>query len=212
MDVIKIEGLGKSHGEFHLEPFDLRVEPGAILTVLGHPNSGKTTLLRLLWGFERPDKGRVEVFGMQPHLEQVRVRARAGYAGQDIWYYPELTAGAVLEFIGAFYPNWNQSYALDLLKQFNVTDWHLVGELSKSSWRQLNLVAALGHRPSLLILDEPMAWLDDKMRGQVVRFLKKLARENKVTIVVSSPISDDLDQIGDGTLVLSHGHVMESAY
>jgi ABC-2 type transport system ATP-binding protein len=212
MDVIKIEGLERSYGEFRLGPFDLRVEPGAILTVTGHPRGGKTTLLRLLWGFERPTKGRVEVFGMQPHLEQIRVRSRAGYAGDHTWYYPELTTEAFLEFIGAFHENWDQGYALELLKDFHISNWHQISEISHQDRRRLGVIAALGHRPSLVILDQPAAGLDDKMRKHLIRVLKKLAREDKVTFVVSTHISDDLDQIGDGTLVLNHGHVMESTY
>jgi ABC-2 type transport system ATP-binding protein len=74
------------------------------------------------------------------------------------------------------------------------------------------VVAALGHHPSLVILDQPAAGLDDKMRKHMIRLLKKLAQEEKVTVVVSTNIADDLDQIGDGTLVLNHGNVMESTY
>ena len=212
MDIIKIEGLEKSYGEFHLGPFDLRVEPGAILGVLGHPGAGKTSLLRLLWGFERPDRGRVEIFGMQPHLEQLQVRLRAGYAAEFTWYYPELTIEQFLSFIGSFYETWDTDYAQTLLKQFRLTWWYKISELSLPERRQLALVAAMGHRPSLLILDQPTAGLDEETRSKVLNFLRKLAREDKATLVISSHISDDLDQITDGALILNHGHVMESTY
>jgi len=212
MDIVKIEGLEKSHGEFRLGPFDLRVEPGAILGILGHPGAGKTTLLRLLWGFQRPDRGRVEIFGLQPHLEQLKVRVRAGYAAEFTWYYPELTIEQFLNFIGSFYDTWDNTYVQTLLKQFRLTWWYKVNELSLQERRKLALIAAMGHRPSLLILDQPTAGLDEETRTQVLKFLRKLAREDKATLVISSHITDDLDQITDGVLTLSHGHVLESTF
>src|SRR5436190_3024331 len=120
MDVIKIEGLQKSLDSFHLGPFDLRVEPGAIVGVIGNKDAGKTTLLRLLWGFARPDRGLVEVFGMKPHLEQMEIRIRAGYVAEHTWYYPELSAAHFLQFIGNFYPKWDETWTDFLLKSFDL--------------------------------------------------------------------------------------------
>jgi ABC-2 type transport system ATP-binding protein len=210
MDIVKIEGLEKSYGDFRLGPFDLRVEAGAILGILGHPGAGKTTLLRMLWGFDRPDKGRVEIFGVQPHLNQLHVRTKAGYAAEFTWYYPELTVEHFLNFIATFYDNWDEAYIRALLKQFGIQYWHQIKELSLPGRRKLAMIAAMGHHPPLLMLDQPTAGLDEGSRTSVLKFLRKLSREEKVTLVVSSHISDDLDRITDGVLVINHGHVLES--
>jgi ABC-2 type transport system ATP-binding protein len=210
--VVKIEGLEKKRGDFHLGPFDLRVETGAILGILGHEGSGRTTLMRLLWGFERPDKGRIEVFGMQPHLEQMRIRLRAGYASQATWWYPELTAQQFLDFIGSFYPNWDEKYVAALIKKFDITNWHLVRELSDSERRSLTTIAALGHHPSLVLLDQPMKDLDKKGYGQLTDLIMTLSRRERTTIVMSAPHSLDLDKFADGTILLNNGEVvMESS-
>ena len=211
MDVIKIEGLEKSLGPFHLGPFDLRIEPGAIVGVIGHKDAGKTTLLRLLWGFTRPDRGFVEVFGMKPHLAQMQIRLRAGYVAEHTWYYPELSIGQFLRFIGNFYPQWDEERTNALLKPFELEPYIKVGALSLAGRRKLGLVAALGHRPSLLILDQPTAGLDEYMRDHMLSFLRRLSREDKVTIVVSSNISDEFDKFADGVLTLTHGQVAECA-
>jgi ABC-2 type transport system ATP-binding protein len=209
MDVIKIEGLQKSRREFQLGPFDLRVEPGAILGVLGRDKSGRTTLLRLLWGFERPDRGTVEVFGMKPHLEPIPVRRRAGYAAEDVWWYPLLTTMQFIEFIGGFYPNWDMDYARTLMREFAVSEWYLLRELPMAELRKLNMIAALGHHPSLVILDEPTSDLDDKTAVKVLDFLRKLSREKRVTIVMSGPHNLDLDDFADGLLMVNNGEVVE---
>ena len=211
MDVIRIEGLQKSRDAFQLGPFDLRVEPGAFLGVLGREKSGRTTLLRLLWGLEKPGNGTVEIFGMKPHLEPIPVRQRAGYAAQNVWWYPLLTSMQLIEFIGGFYPNWDMNYARNLMREFKVHEWYLLSELPMAELRKLNLIAALGHHPSLAILDEPMSDLDDKTGEKVLDFLRNLCREQKVTVVMSGPQNLDLDCFADGVLMLNNGAVVEQA-
>jgi ABC-2 type transport system ATP-binding protein len=211
MDVIKIQGLEKSLGSFQLGPFDLRIEPGAIVGVIGHKDAGKTTLLRLLWGFTRPDRGFIEVFGMKPHLAQMQIRLRAGYVAQHTWYYPDLSVAHFLRFIGNFYPQWDEARKDSLLESFELAPEMKMGSLTLAGRRKLGLIAALGHRPSLLILDQPTAGVDENTRDHMLNFLRRLAREDKVTIVVSSHISDEFDQIADGVLTLTHGQVAECA-
>ena len=83
--------------------------------------------------------------------------------------------------------------------------------LSKGTRIKLGLISAVGHRPSLLILDEPTSGLDPLVRLDILRFLKDLAREENVSILLSSHISDDLDQIADSVLMLNKGRLVEYA-
>ena len=186
-------------------PLDLRVEPGAIVGVVGPKDAGKTTLMRLLWGFSRPDRGIVEVYGMKPHLKQMEVRLRAGYMAEFTWYYPELSIAQFLTFIGNFYPQWDQTRTNSLLERFDLTDEMKIESLSLTGRRTVGLIAALGHRPSLLILDQPTAGIDASVRNDMLDFLRQLAREDKVTIVLSSQVPDEFDRIADGVLTLSDG-------
>ncbi len=205
MDIIRIDGLRKSVGSFRLGPLDLRVEPGAIVGVVGPKDAGKTTLMRLLWGFSRPDRGIVEVYGMKPHLKQMEVRLRAGYMAEFTWYYPELSIAQFLTFIGNFYPQWDQTRTNSLLERFDLTGEMKIESLSLTGRRTVGLIAALGHRPSLLILDQPTAGIDASVRNDMLDFLRQLSREDKVTIVLSSQVPDEFDRIADGVLTLSDG-------
>ena len=205
MDIIRIDGLRKSVGSFRLGPLDLRVEPGAIVGVVGPKDAGKTTLMRLLWGFSRPDRGIVEVYGMKPHLKQMEVRLRAGYVAEFTWYYPELSIAQFLTFIGNFYPQWDQTRTNSLLERFDLTGEMKIESLSLTGRRTVGLIAALGHRPSLLILDQPTGGIDASVRNDMLDFLRQLSREDKVTIVLSSQVPDEFDRIADGVLTLSDG-------
>jgi ABC-2 type transport system ATP-binding protein len=212
MDAVEVRRLYKTFkGDFQLGPLDLRVAPGEILGVMGPNGAGKTTLLRLLWGFMRPDSGVVNVFGMQPHLEQVKVRLRAGHLAENPPIYPALTARQFLRFIGGFYDGWDVKRTESLLERFSVGPDLKVEKLSKGNRVKLGLISALGHRPSLLILDEPTSGLDPIVRADILALLTSLAREENVSILMSSHISDDLDQIAHTVLMLNNGRVIEYA-
>jgi len=178
---------------------------------MGPNGAGKTTLLRLLWGFIRPDQGHISVFGMQPHLEQVKVRLRAGYLSESPPFYSTFTAKQFLRFVGHFYEGYDAPWADWLLNEFGVQADVKIERLSKGNRIKLGLISAVAHRPSLLILDEPTSGLDPLIRREILRFLKNLAGQDGVSIVLSSHISDDLDQIADSVLMLNHGHVVEYA-
>src|SRR5581483_11531032 len=82
MNIIYTEQVSKTIGTgFQFGPMDLSVAPGEIVGIAGPARSGKTTLLKLLWGFIKPDAGRISVFGLCPHLNQLRLRRHAGYLG-----------------------------------------------------------------------------------------------------------------------------------
>ena len=212
MDTLRTEQLCKSFkGVFRLGPLDLRVAPGEILGVMGPNGAGKTTLLRLLWGFMRPDQGSISVFGMQPHLQQVAVRLRAGYLSENPQFYSALTPKQFLRFVGDFYEGWDEPWAERLLEQFGVRSDLKIEKLSKGNRIKLGLISAAGHRPSLLILDEPTSGLDPLVRLDILRFLKRLASEENVSVLLSSHISDDLDQVADSILMLNNGRVVEYA-
>ena len=212
METVRTEQLGKTFkGVFRLGPLDLRVAPGEILGVMGPNGAGKTTLLRLLWGFLRPDQGRISIFGMQPHLQQVSVRRRAGYLSENPQFYFALTARQFLRFIGNFYEGWEESRTHQLLEEFGVDPDLKIEQLSKGNRIKLGIISTVGHRPALLILDEPTSGLDPLVRLDILHFLSKLAREDEVSILLSSHISDDLDQVAESILMLNKGHVVEYA-
>jgi ABC-2 type transport system ATP-binding protein len=206
METVIAEQLFKQFNSgFRLGPLDLRVAPGEILGVMGPGGSGKTTLLRLLWGFMRPDDGNISIFGMPPHLEQVKVRLKAGYLPENRSIYSSFTPRQFLRFVGNFYPSWDEYRAETLLKQLEVDPDLPIETLAQGDLIKVNLISAVGHRPSLLILDEPTLCLD------TLWLLKFLARREKVSILLSSDISDDLDHIADSILMLNHGRTVHYA-
>src|SRR5262245_27950969 len=176
MELVRAKTLMKWYGAgFRLGPVSLGLAPGEILGLMGPEGSGKTTLLKILWGFVRPDAGTARVFELTPHLDQVAVRLRAGYLSEVPKFYGWMTARKFLEFVSAFYDNWDRAFAIQQLLDFDVDPDSRIARTSKLNQRKLGLVAALGHRPALLLLDAVCQGLDPAPRHEIATLLKRLA-------------------------------------
>jgi ABC-2 type transport system ATP-binding protein len=211
MDIVRAESLLKVQlpwEGFTLGHVNLQLGPGEILGVMGAKGAGKSTLLRLLWGFARPTSGTLEVFGLIPHLHQIEVRFKGGFVSGSRGFYEWMTVRDFLRFISNFYPNWDESHAERLLADFDIESGMDVRGLSKGDKLKLAIVAATGHRPLLLLLDEPMLGQDPGLWLEIQSFLKQLARDEKVSIVISSDVSDNLDRLAETVLMLKRGTVL----
>jgi ABC-2 type transport system ATP-binding protein len=207
---VRIEQLVKHRGaSFDLGPLSLNLQEGEILGVMGPNGAGKTTLLKLLWGFLQPDAGVISVLGMTPHLQQTQLRRRAGFVSEAPQFYGWMTSRKFLAFVSEFYETWQWGRADDLLEIFGIDPTKKVEQLSKGTRAKLALIAAVSHYPSILILDELTSGLDPVVRRDILTFLRLLARQENVAIVLSSHVSDDLDQIADTALMLQGGRVLE---
>ena len=212
MDILRLDGAVKKRGNhFTLGPVDLRLAPGEILGVAGPGGAGKTTLLRLLWGFLRPDAGHVSVFGRTPHLEQVWVRTRAGYSGAPADLHGWMTGTGYLEFTAGFYPSWDWERARQLSRAFGLRLDRKVGALSRHDRAKLSLVAALTHRPLLLLLDEPVSGMARSARSEMLGLVRRIATEHQTCVVLSSRAPEHLAPIADGLLTLHRGRVIAHA-
>lgn len=198
------------HSGGRLGPLDFSVGPGEVLGVAGPSGVGKTTLLRMLWGFLRPDGGRITVFGRTPHLEQIDVRARAGYVMHSAPFPEAVTGRRVLELESAFYPAWNWRRAEELMASLRIDPAAGVAGMSPVSRRKLSIVAALTHGPGLLILDEPTAGLETDDRNDILDRIRSIADVEHTGVVLSSPTSSGIDRIADRILRLGGGSIRAS--
>jgi ABC-2 type transport system ATP-binding protein len=212
MDILCAERVSKGFGGiFRLGPLDLHVKPGEILGIVGSEGTGKTTLLKLFWGFIRPDNGRISVLGLQPHLHQLQLRRKAGYLGHPPQYQFECSAKQFIQRVGHFYDCWNEVNAMRLLTSLEVDPNAKMRDLSIGDRRKVALASVSSHQPALLLLDEPTFGIDRFDRLAILRFLRRLAKEQQVSILLSCAIPDDLHDIANRILMLKDGRPVEYA-
>jgi ABC-2 type transport system ATP-binding protein len=211
MEFVCAEGVVKRQNpQFTLGPIDFALSPGRVLGIVGDRGSGKSTLMRLIWGFLRPDQGTMSVFGWQAHLNQIAVRRRAGFLLQPPRSDGSMTARRYLDSGSRFYEDWDGATSDVLLERFGIDPGLRLDQLSAGAKVKLALISATCHRPTLLLLDDPMAGVGVVDREEISGFLKTLA-ENGTGMVVATRSVADLDRLSDATLILKEGKIEGNA-
>ncbi|MFG2600360.1 ABC transporter ATP-binding protein [Streptomyces sp. NPDC048462] len=203
---IEAEGLGMKYrgrgGGWALRDCSFRLPAGRVCALVGPNGAGKSTLLSLAAGFLRPAEGTVRVLGSTPG----DARARMAFVAQDKPLYPQLTVTETLWAGAELNPDtWDQDVAERITEPLPGNA--KVRTLSGGQRTRLALALALGKRPELLLLDEPMADLDPLGRHQLMGALMAEAAERSTTIVMSSHILAELEGACDYLLLVDGGRV-----
>ncbi len=181
------------------------VPAGAVVALVGRNGAGKSTLLRAVAGILRPDRGTVTAFG-RPVAEVV---SRIGYVGQQAPLYPMLTVAQTLRLGARLNPGWDTPYARETAGPLRPPA--KVGSLSAGQRTRLALAMALGKRPDLLVLDEPLAGLDPVARTETAGTLMAAVAERGTTVLMSSHVVADVEGVCDRVVVLAEGRVRLAA-
>ena len=128
---------------------------------------------------------------------------------EDAYFYESLTPAQVgASLRGIFGPAWDAGYFAALLEQFHLPPKKSIKELSRGMRMKLNLASALAHRPGLLVLDEATAGLDPVVRGDLLDLFLEFIQDERHSIVMSSHITADLEQIADSIAYLHNGQLL----
>jgi len=196
---------------FTFGPVDLEVGRGTVVGVLGVNGVGKSTLLRLLLGLVRPDAGRVEILGRHMAAEEAGLKGRVAFVSEDMAPYSTATVDWHIRFVRSLVAGWDELYAGELLRRFDLRPRQRVGELSRGQTMRLLILLALVRRPQLLILDEPTASLDPRMRQEVRDELAAAVRVGGATLLFSSHLTADVEALADDVVILDAGRIVRRA-
>jgi ABC-2 type transport system ATP-binding protein len=193
-----------------LDHVTLGVPKGSIVGLVGKNGCGKTTLLRHLVGLHLPTSGTSTTLGRPSgklgHDELVRI----GNVPQENRFLDWMDVDQHIRYVASFYPRWDRDREKRLLEDLELSPGVQVGALSPGNAQKLALVLALGHHPELLVLDEPVSALDPIARGKLLSFLLELLREDDATIVISSHVLRDVEQVVDRVICLDEGRLKVS--
>ena len=207
---ITLKGVSKHYDDFALHDINLALPTGQVMGLVGVNGAGKSTLLRLLMGLVRADGGEVEVLGQRLPQSQVAVKREIGYASDDMRLYKGQTMRWHMDFIRGVYPRWDEAYAQDLLKRFDLRPQQAIGGFSHGQRVKALLLLLFARHPKLLLLDEPTTGLDPVARGEVLDAIAEILRDEERSILFSSHNTADVEQIADSITFLHGGKIIAS--
>ena len=207
--MIQVKDVVKTFDGFRaLDGLTMTVPSGSIYGLVGPNGAGKSTILRHINGVYRQDSGEVLVDGA-PVYENPAVKARLASIPDELYYFLSASTRDMMRFFRGFYPRFDQARYQALKDVFTTVDERQsIRRLSKGMQKQSAFWLALGCRPDVLVLDEPVDGLDPVMRRQVWSLLMGDVAEHGTTVLVSSHNLRELEDVCDHVGILSRGKVL----
>jgi len=207
--VIQTEGLTKTYGRHRgIIDVDLTVNQAEIFGFLGPNGAGKTTTIRLLLDHIRPTAGRALVFGIETTADPVAIHRRLGYLPGEFSLYDQLTGGQTIEYFANLRGGVDPAFRQELIERLDLDPSRRYRQYSRGNKQKVALVAALQHKPELLILDEPTAGLDPLVQHAFFQLLGEAAREGR-TVFLSSHIISEIERVCDRAAIIRDGRLVQ---
>lgn len=187
------------------------IAPGEIFALLGPNGAGKSSIIRMLVGMTRPDSGVITVQHQQQEYDHVP-RRYLGYLPEDRGLYPDKSVEKNLLYLAQLHGLSKTEAEQEMrhwLEIFELTERRKedLKQLSKGNQQKVQLIAAVIHKPALVILDEPFSGLDPINQEKVVGFLKTL-REKGMTVILSAHQMAMVEKLADRMLLMAKGQVV----
>jgi ABC-2 type transport system ATP-binding protein len=196
-----------------VDGIDLHVEPGEIFGFLGPNGAGKSTTVHMLTTLLPPTSGTARVAGFDIVKEGPKVRTAIGAALQEAALDNLLTGREHLKLQCALHGisrSERRVRSQELLERVGLTlaADRKVGGYSGGMKRRLDLALALAHRPTILFLDEPTTGLDVQSRSALWSEVARLARDDGVTVFLTTQYLEEADALADRVGIIDHGHIV----
>jgi ABC-2 type transport system ATP-binding protein len=211
--MLHLQDVIKRYGSLTaLDGISLEVKAGEFFGLLGPNGAGKSTLMSLVAGLRAPDAGTLTLDGRAFTIADPAARAGLGLVPQSIALYEDLSAEQNLRLFGGLYGLRGAELKTridDALAAVQLADRRhdLVKVFSGGMRRRLNLVAALLHRPKLLLCDEPTVGIDPQSRNAIFDFLEARAREG-LTVIYSTHYMEEATRLCSRIGIIDHGKIL----
>ena len=212
--IIEIKNISKSFGDkVILDDVSINVKRGEFVTILGPSGCGKTTMLRLLAGFGQADKGEIRINGeditnIPPHQRPVNTVFQRYALFPHLDVYENIAFGLKLQKVPA---DEIDKRVMKVLKMVSMTDYEDrdVESLSGGQQQRVAIARAIANQPKVLLLDEPLAALDLKMRKDMQIELKEMHKKLGITFVYVTHDQEEALTLSDTIIVMNEGKIQQ---
>jgi ABC-2 type transport system ATP-binding protein len=208
--VLKLNKVTKLYGKaVGVQGVSFEVEPGTVFGFLGPNGAGKTTTISMMVDLLRPTEGNIEVFGLNSVRDSVAIRRRIGFLAGDMSLDRSLTGWQQLEYLGNLHGQFDRQYVRELAERLDCRLERSFKTLSRGNKQKVGLVAALMHKPDLLILDEPTSGLDPLIQAEFNKLVLEHKRAGK-TVFISSHVLSEVQEICDTVTFIRDGKIIDT--
>lgn len=211
--ILKLDGLSKKFGnKTVVDHISLEIKEGEIFGLLGPNGAGKSTTLNMICSLLKPTSGNIEIFGMNASSNMRKIKKKIGYIPQELAIHGNLKAWENAELFTSLYGIKGKE-----LKSAIDESLEFVGLLDKKNnyaknfsggmKRRLNIACAIGHKPELMIFDEPTVGIDPQSRNFILEKIKT-ANKNGATIIYTSHYMEEVEVICTRIAIMDNGRII----
>ncbi len=211
---ILIKGIEKKFGDFKvIDNLDLEIKEAEMVGLIGRSGCGKTTLLKILLGLIKIEKGRIEFNEKDITNDTSKLKKIVGYCTQENSFYHELTVKENMQYFARMYGiglrerNKRIKELLDLMKLEHAKDTN-AGRISGGMKRRTDFAIALMHNPDILVLDEPTTGLDPILEESTFKLIKEINKKGKTIIIISHNLGS-LQKYCTKIAIMDKGKIIE---
>lgn len=211
--ILKLEGLTKKYdGKPVVDFLNLEIEKGEIFGLLGPNGAGKSTTMNMVCSLIKPSSGNIELFGMDLKKNQKKILKKVGYVPQDLAIHGDLKAWENVELFASLYGLHGKElkdavdYSLEYVGLSDKRDG-FAKNFSGGMKRRLNIACALGHKPELLIFDEPTVGIDAQSRNFILNKIKELKNQG-TTVIYTSHYMEEVEHLCSRIAIMDYGKII----
>lgn len=208
--VLEVKNLVKRYKELlALDHFNLEIEEGEVLGLLGPNGSGKTTAMNCILSLLQYDKGSIKVFGKEMTPSSYDLKRQIGVVFQNVAVFEELTVYENIDYFCSLYIKdkvKRKQYVDEAIDFVELNDYKKFypKKLSGGLLRRLNIACGIAHKPKLIFMDEPTVAVDPQSRNKILEGIMKL-NEQGATIIYTSHYMEEVEQICSRIIIMDHG-------
>ena len=206
--VIDVLNLSKRYADFQLQINNLKINEGSIVGLIGENGSGKSTFLNLLLNQIKSEIGNVKIFGLDYVKDEYQIKLNLGVILEQNYFPNSFSVQQIEKMLEKIYPRWDKKLYHNLIDEFDLPTNKPISNFSRGMLVKLSFAATLSHHPRLLIADEATSGLDPIVRREILSMLKEYVNNNQMTVLLSSHILSDLEQVANYFIFMENGNIL----